>query len=147
MPLFIWWEYIWWVCSHKWVHSTFVLSFTQLNSTSCVLTGRVYIMTKESCTAGPPTRVDLMSSLHFSHSLLSAQQRECRDVLRLVRAFFADIDECSLFADEICKKGRCQNTQPGYECYCQQGFYYDGNLFECIGRCPKYHYSCQYSPL
>lgn len=47
----------------------------------------------------------------------------------------ADIDECFLFADEICKKGRCENTQPGYECYCQQGFYYDGNLLECIGKC------------
>ncbi|XP_034462656.1 latent-transforming growth factor beta-binding protein 3 isoform X2 [Hippoglossus hippoglossus] len=45
---------------------------------------------------------------------------------------FHDIDECSLFADEICKKGRCENTLPGYECYCQQGFYYDGNLLECI---------------
>ena len=48
----------------------------------------------------------------------------------------ADIDECSLFADEICKKGRCENTLPGYECYCQQGFYYDSNLLECIGKCP-----------
>ena len=47
----------------------------------------------------------------------------------------ADIDECSLFGEEICKKGRCENTQPGYECYCQQGFYYDGNLLECIGKC------------
>ncbi|XP_034034450.1 latent-transforming growth factor beta-binding protein 3 isoform X3 [Thalassophryne amazonica] len=45
---------------------------------------------------------------------------------------FHDIDECSLFADEICKKGRCANTLPGYECYCQQGFYYDSNLLECI---------------
>uniref|UniRef100_A0A665U336 Latent-transforming growth factor beta-binding protein 3 n=1 Tax=Echeneis naucrates TaxID=173247 RepID=A0A665U336_ECHNA len=45
---------------------------------------------------------------------------------------FHDIDECSLFADEICKKGRCENTLPGYECYCQQGFYYDSNLLECI---------------
>ncbi|XP_066575016.1 latent-transforming growth factor beta-binding protein 3 isoform X2 [Amia ocellicauda] len=43
-----------------------------------------------------------------------------------------DIDECVLFANEICKEGRCMNTQPGYECYCQQGFYYDGNLLECI---------------
>ncbi|XP_061754345.1 latent-transforming growth factor beta-binding protein 3 [Nerophis ophidion] len=48
------------------------------------------------------------------------------------RPAYQDIDECSLFADEICKKGRCQNTQPGYECYCQQGFYYDSNLLECI---------------
>lgn len=46
----------------------------------------------------------------------------------------ADIDECSLFADEICKKGRCENTLPGYECYCQRGFYYDSNLLECIGK-------------
>ncbi|XP_064182140.1 latent-transforming growth factor beta-binding protein 3-like isoform X3 [Anguilla rostrata] len=47
-------------------------------------------------------------------------------------AMHRDIDECVLFADEICKEGRCMNTQPGYECYCQQGFYYDGNLLECI---------------
>uniref|UniRef100_A0A671YJU9 Latent transforming growth factor beta binding protein 3 n=1 Tax=Sparus aurata TaxID=8175 RepID=A0A671YJU9_SPAAU len=45
---------------------------------------------------------------------------------------YHDIDECSLFADEICKKGHCENTLPGYECYCQQGFYYDSNLLECI---------------
>lgn len=47
----------------------------------------------------------------------------------------ADIDECSLFADEICKKGHCENTLPGYECYCQQGFDYDSNLLECMGKC------------
>ncbi|XP_008331518.1 latent-transforming growth factor beta-binding protein 3 isoform X3 [Cynoglossus semilaevis] len=45
---------------------------------------------------------------------------------------YQDIDECFLFAEEICKKGRCENTMPGYECYCQQGFYYDSNLLECI---------------
>ncbi|KAJ3589037.1 hypothetical protein NHX12_009885, partial [Muraenolepis orangiensis] len=43
-----------------------------------------------------------------------------------------DIDECVLFSNEVCKEGRCVNTQPGYECYCQQGFYYDSNLLECI---------------
>uniref|UniRef100_A0A8C8SB66 Latent transforming growth factor beta binding protein 3 n=1 Tax=Pelusios castaneus TaxID=367368 RepID=A0A8C8SB66_9SAUR len=43
-----------------------------------------------------------------------------------------DIDECSLFGEEICKEGKCVNTQPGYECYCKQGFYYDGNLLECV---------------
>uniref|UniRef100_A0A8B9KIH5 Latent transforming growth factor beta binding protein 3 n=1 Tax=Astyanax mexicanus TaxID=7994 RepID=A0A8B9KIH5_ASTMX len=43
-----------------------------------------------------------------------------------------DIDECVLFNNEICKGGRCMNTQPGFECYCQQGFYYDSNLLECI---------------
>ncbi|XP_063058790.1 latent-transforming growth factor beta-binding protein 3 isoform X2 [Engraulis encrasicolus] len=47
-------------------------------------------------------------------------------------AVHMDIDECVLFADEICKDGRCMNTQPGYECYCQQGFDYDMNLLQCI---------------
>ncbi|XP_064206253.1 latent-transforming growth factor beta-binding protein 3-like isoform X7 [Anguilla rostrata] len=47
-------------------------------------------------------------------------------------AVHRDIDECVLFSNEICKEGRCMNTQPGYECYCQQGFYYDSNLLECI---------------
>lgn len=45
---------------------------------------------------------------------------------------YRDIDECVLFSNEICKEGRCMNTQPGFECYCQQGFYYDSNLLECI---------------
>ncbi|KAM9332077.1 latent-transforming growth factor beta-binding protein 3 isoform 2-T2 [Pholidichthys leucotaenia] len=45
---------------------------------------------------------------------------------------YHDIDECSLFAEEICKNGRCENTLPGYECYCQQGFDYDSKLLECI---------------
>ncbi|KAG2469274.1 LTBP3 protein, partial [Polypterus senegalus] len=44
----------------------------------------------------------------------------------------SDIDECELFSEEICKDGRCMNTQPGYECYCQQGFYYDSNLLRCM---------------
>lgn len=48
----------------------------------------------------------------------------------------ADIDECMLFGVEICKEGKCVNTQPGYECYCKQGFYYDGNLLECVGERP-----------
>ncbi|XP_051972961.1 latent-transforming growth factor beta-binding protein 3-like isoform X2 [Xyrauchen texanus] len=47
-------------------------------------------------------------------------------------AVHRDIDECVLFSNEICKEGRCMNTQPGFECYCQQGFYYDSNLLECI---------------
>lgn len=46
---------------------------------------------------------------------------------------YTDIDECILFGAEICKEGKCVNTQPGYECYCKQGFYYDGNLLECVG--------------
>lgn len=55
--------------------------------------------------------------------------------------YSADIDECILFGAEICKEGKCVNTQPGYECYCKQGFYYDGNLLECVGECgqPRGH--------
>ncbi|ELK24341.1 Latent-transforming growth factor beta-binding protein 3 [Myotis davidii] len=39
---------------------------------------------------------------------------------------------CDKVGAEICKEGKCVNTQPGYECYCKQGFYYDGNLLECV---------------
>lgn len=53
--------------------------------------------------------------------------------MRSRRVPHADIDECILFGAEICKEGKCVNTQPGYECYCKQGFYYDGNLLECVG--------------
>ncbi|KAL0994072.1 hypothetical protein UPYG_G00117430 [Umbra pygmaea] len=45
---------------------------------------------------------------------------------------YRDIDECVLFSSEICKEGRCMNTQPGHECYCQQGFDYDSVLLDCI---------------
>lgn len=51
----------------------------------------------------------------------------------MVPSWSADIDECSLFAEEICKRGHCENTLPGYECYCEKGFYYDSNLLECTG--------------
>ncbi|XP_068854233.1 latent-transforming growth factor beta-binding protein 3 [Aphelocoma coerulescens] len=43
-----------------------------------------------------------------------------------------DIDECGLFGDEICKGGKCVNTQPGYECYCKAGFDYDSALRQCL---------------
>ncbi|XP_067831583.1 latent-transforming growth factor beta-binding protein 3-like [Heptranchias perlo] len=45
---------------------------------------------------------------------------------------YRDIDECTLFGQEICKEGFCMNTQPGFECYCKQGFYYDGALLQCL---------------
>uniref|UniRef100_UPI00398E8EEA latent-transforming growth factor beta-binding protein 3 isoform X2 n=1 Tax=Pristiophorus japonicus TaxID=55135 RepID=UPI00398E8EEA len=45
---------------------------------------------------------------------------------------YRDIDECTLFGQEICKEGFCMNTQPGFECYCKQGFYYDGSLLQCL---------------
>lgn len=45
---------------------------------------------------------------------------------------YRDIDECTLFGQEICKEGVCMNTQPGFECYCKQGYYYDGSLLQCL---------------
>ena len=58
---------------------------------------------------------------------------KCPLFLPVVPPWSADIDECSLFAEEICKRGHCENTLPGYECYCEKGFYYDSNLLECAG--------------
>ncbi|XP_053575957.1 latent-transforming growth factor beta-binding protein 3 [Bombina bombina] len=43
-----------------------------------------------------------------------------------------DIDECQLFGKEICKEGKCVNTQPSYECYCKHGYYYDTRLLQCM---------------
>uniref|UniRef100_A0A8V5GG15 Uncharacterized protein n=1 Tax=Melopsittacus undulatus TaxID=13146 RepID=A0A8V5GG15_MELUD len=39
---------------------------------------------------------------------------------------------CGLFGPEICKDGKCVNTQPGYECYCKQGFDYDSGVLQCL---------------
>ncbi|XP_072623435.1 latent-transforming growth factor beta-binding protein 1 isoform X14 [Vulpes vulpes] len=45
---------------------------------------------------------------------------------------YKDADECMLFGQEICKNGFCLNTQPGYECYCKQGTYYDPVKLQCF---------------
>ncbi|KAM5291648.1 latent-transforming growth factor beta-binding protein 1 isoform 24-T24 [Ctenodactylus gundi] len=45
---------------------------------------------------------------------------------------YKDADECLLFGQEICKNGYCLNTQPGYECYCKQGTYYDPVKLQCF---------------
>ncbi|XP_034620805.1 latent-transforming growth factor beta-binding protein 1 isoform X5 [Trachemys scripta elegans] len=45
---------------------------------------------------------------------------------------YKDADECLLFGQEICKNGFCLNTQPGYECYCKQGTYYDPIKLQCF---------------
>ncbi|XP_039914344.1 latent-transforming growth factor beta-binding protein 1 isoform X12 [Hirundo rustica] len=45
---------------------------------------------------------------------------------------YKDADECQLFGQEICKNGFCLNTQPGYECYCKQGTYYDPVKLQCF---------------
>ncbi|XP_039386176.1 latent-transforming growth factor beta-binding protein 1 isoform X5 [Mauremys reevesii] len=45
---------------------------------------------------------------------------------------YRDADECLLFGQEICKNGFCLNTQPGYECYCKQGTFYDPVKLQCF---------------
>nr|XP_060609988.1 latent-transforming growth factor beta-binding protein 1 isoform X1 [Anolis sagrei ordinatus] len=45
---------------------------------------------------------------------------------------YKDADECQLFGQEICKNGFCLNTQPGFECYCKQGTYYDPIKLQCF---------------
>ncbi|KAG7462558.1 hypothetical protein MATL_G00186090 [Megalops atlanticus] len=45
---------------------------------------------------------------------------------------YKDADECALFNQEICKGGFCLNTVGGYECYCQQGLYYDETKLQCL---------------
>uniref|UniRef100_A0A4W3KIQ9 Latent-transforming growth factor beta-binding protein 1 n=1 Tax=Callorhinchus milii TaxID=7868 RepID=A0A4W3KIQ9_CALMI len=47
-------------------------------------------------------------------------------------AYGINADECALFGQEICKNGFCLNTQPGYECYCRQGLYYDPVKLQCL---------------
>lgn len=47
--------------------------------------------------------------------------------------FPADVDECQLFQDQVCKSGVCVNTAPGYSCYCSNGFYYHAHRLECVG--------------
>lgn len=70
----------------------------------------------------------------FRHTLCQTISKQ----MSLCFSLFVDIDECVLFSNEICKEGRCMNTQPGFECYCQQGFYYDSNLLECIGKVTQF---------
>ncbi|XP_066474348.1 latent-transforming growth factor beta-binding protein 1 isoform X7 [Tiliqua scincoides] len=50
----------------------------------------------------------------------------------VVAPSYKDADECLLFGQEICKNGFCLNTQPGYECYCKQGTYYDPVKLQCF---------------
>ncbi|XP_039594040.1 latent-transforming growth factor beta-binding protein 1 isoform X5 [Polypterus senegalus] len=45
---------------------------------------------------------------------------------------YKDANECDLFEAEICKNGVCVNTEPGFECYCKLGHYYDATKLDCI---------------
>lgn len=49
----------------------------------------------------------------------------------------ADVDECQLFRDQVCKSGVCVNTAPGYSCYCSNGYYYHAQRLECVGMRPS----------
>ncbi|XP_068116562.1 latent-transforming growth factor beta-binding protein 3 [Hyperolius riggenbachi] len=54
------------------------------------------------------------------------------DIMSYGLPTYRDIDECELFGQEICKEGKCVNTQPSYECYCKHGYYYDTRLLQCM---------------
>uniref|UniRef100_A0ABM5ERY2 Latent-transforming growth factor beta-binding protein 4 isoform X2 n=1 Tax=Pogona vitticeps TaxID=103695 RepID=A0ABM5ERY2_9SAUR len=45
---------------------------------------------------------------------------------------FADVDECSLFSNQVCKGGVCVNKSPHYTCYCPNGYYYEELHLVCI---------------
>ncbi|XP_015218483.2 latent-transforming growth factor beta-binding protein 1 isoform X3 [Lepisosteus oculatus] len=45
---------------------------------------------------------------------------------------FEDVDECAMFAEEICKDGFCLNTHGSFECYCKHGLYYDVVKQQCV---------------
>ncbi|XP_028278806.1 latent-transforming growth factor beta-binding protein 1 isoform X2 [Parambassis ranga] len=44
---------------------------------------------------------------------------------------YEDVNECTLFAEEVCKGGFCLNNEGSYECYCRTGQYYDSAKLEC----------------
>ncbi len=48
-----------------------------------------------------------------------------------IMALFSDIDECSLQID-VCDH-TCVNTDPGYNCSCNDGFYLDEDMASCLG--------------
>ncbi|XP_061547020.1 latent-transforming growth factor beta-binding protein 1 isoform X4 [Phycodurus eques] len=44
---------------------------------------------------------------------------------------YKNADECTLFGQEVCKGGFCQDTVGSYECYCKTGQDYDSAKLEC----------------
>ncbi|XP_053730706.1 latent-transforming growth factor beta-binding protein 1 isoform X1 [Synchiropus splendidus] len=44
---------------------------------------------------------------------------------------YKNADECTLFGEEVCKGGFCQDTVGSYECYCKSGQDYDTARLEC----------------
>ncbi|XP_071886282.1 uncharacterized protein [Anas platyrhynchos] len=44
----------------------------------------------------------------------------------------ADVDECRVFAPQLCRGGVCINTAPGFSCYCPSGYYYEQEHLQCV---------------
>lgn len=49
----------------------------------------------------------------------------------------ADINECNIYPD-ICKNGRCINTDGSFRCECPSGYKLDESRRECIGMLPYF---------
>ncbi|KAM6961294.1 latent-transforming growth factor beta-binding protein 2-like [Aplochiton taeniatus] len=45
---------------------------------------------------------------------------------------FIDVDECAMFAPDICRNGRCANLFSSFTCYCRSGYYYDNVRLQCV---------------
>ncbi|KAI6059113.1 Latent-transforming growth factor beta-binding protein 4-like protein [Aix galericulata] len=48
----------------------------------------------------------------------------------------ADVDECRVFAPQLCRGGVCINAAPGFSCYCPSGYYYEQEHLQCVGEHP-----------
>nr|XP_038028109.1 latent-transforming growth factor beta-binding protein 4-like isoform X6 [Anas platyrhynchos] len=44
----------------------------------------------------------------------------------------ADVDECRVFAPQLCRGGVCINAAPGFSCYCPSGYYYEQEHLQCV---------------
>ncbi|XP_066840853.1 LOW QUALITY PROTEIN: latent-transforming growth factor beta-binding protein 4 [Anser cygnoides] len=44
----------------------------------------------------------------------------------------ADVDECRVFAPQLCRGGVCVNAAPGFSCYCPSGYYYEQEHLQCV---------------
>jgi len=47
--------------------------------------------------------------------------------------FFIDVNECIIFED-VCKNGRCVNTDGSFRCVCLPGYTLDNTGTQCVGQ-------------
>lgn len=59
----------------------------------------------------------------FTHNIFTAENLD---------VFCADIDECKVMGN-LCKNGRCVNTQGSYQCVCNPGYTTDITSTICVG--------------